>query len=466
MKKAAPGISKGASLLQEIRDKREQGKKIKFTITLWKSKPTKGKGGIQLIAVRHPILLLIPNVRPVENINEDMPTYDALDYIVTRVQEYHGRAFPSSTKIHRESATKYANIPEDVLTGGTVTGLLSYFRSNSHISDAQFAAKQLELKLVVNEAELYPEGDTDFAMPSARAPSRSRGSVRDSVAPANPISRASVMVRKSAWPVKTAFSRPCEMVTYKFRRYIKTKTAEGVVDFLLPDDAAMEDLLVAADWMEGASMAKSAESLQARVNNEEYALGQAQDVVLDHGAHLQMLTSELKNLYNGEMVLKDFYGLAEELAVALPSFKFNVDGAILGVLEPFQGSGNNDVLQMTHFLATRFLPCGPADLPIQKFTGNTDCGPEPENFLTQAIHAFSHYAPIFTSNELVLCDLQGMCDRKGVMTLVDPQSHSQTATCDPSGTTALRESKRFSAITSKSATRTTSAIVCDFWTWK
>lgn len=126
------------------------------------------------------------------------------------------------------------------------------------------------------------------------------------------------------------------------------------------------------------------------------------------------------------------------------AFKFNIDGAILGALEPFEGPSHDDALPLTHFLATRFLPCGPTDTPIQKFTGNADCGGEPNDFLTQGIHAFSHYVPIYAGDELVLCDLQGtlwsthstwseaadslsvlgMCDRNGVMTLVDPQSHS------------------------------------------
>ncbi|KAJ7138884.1 hypothetical protein C8R46DRAFT_1234129 [Mycena filopes] len=450
-KKAAPGISKGATILQEMKDKREQGKKVKFTVLLCKSKPTKGKGGFQHIS--------IPNVRPVENINEDMATYDALDLIVNRVQEYHGRAFPAATKICRqmitfyasESVTKYANIPEEVLTTGTVTNFLLYFRSNGHISSAQWTAKQLELKLVVEEADLYLDGESDFAMPSASMSARPRGSVRgvrgSAAVPGRmnpprmseqPPRLSERPVRKSAWPVKPSFARPCSMVAYKFRRYIKTDTDHGMV-FSLPKDAPVEVILVAADWMEGASMAKANDSfhktgflgsgtsknvIYARVGNDEYALGQAQDVGLDNHSHLQILIGEWKNLLHGAMILDDFCALANEYKVVLPRFKFNIDGAILGALEPFEGPSNNDTLLLNHFLATRFLPCGPTDTPIQKFTGNTDCGGEPTDFLTQGIHAFSHYVPIYTGNELVLCDLQGMCDRNGVMTLVDPQSHS------------------------------------------
>ncbi|KAJ6622521.1 hypothetical protein B0H10DRAFT_1787910, partial [Mycena sp. CBHHK59/15] len=92
------------------------------------------------------------------------------------------------------------------------------------------------------------------------------------------------------------------------------------------------------------------------------------------------------------------------------AFQFNVEGAILGVLEPLNKSAAaTDVLPFMHFLATRFLPCGPVDVPVQKFTGNIDCGDPPKDDLTMAIHAFSHYIIVFTDKSFVLCDLQGKC---------------------------------------------------------
>lgn len=53
-----------------------------------------------------------------------------------------------------ESATKYANIPDDILRSGTVSDFLAHFKNNGYISSAQYVAKQLELKVVVNEADL------------------------------------------------------------------------------------------------------------------------------------------------------------------------------------------------------------------------------------------------------------------------------------------------------------------------
>jgi hypothetical protein len=66
-------------------------------------------------------------------------------------------------------------------------------------------------------------------------------------------------------------------------------------------------------------------------------------------------------------------------------------------------------LPYADFLATKLLPCRPADGDIKKFTGNEDNGPAPEasDELTMAIHAFAHFSSIYSKGHLLLCDLQG-----------------------------------------------------------
>lgn len=49
-KKAAPGISKGVTILQEMQDAREQGKKVKFTVLVYKLTPKKG-GVLSMVPV-------------------------------------------------------------------------------------------------------------------------------------------------------------------------------------------------------------------------------------------------------------------------------------------------------------------------------------------------------------------------------------------------------------------------------
>lgn len=98
-------------------------------------------------------------------------------------------------------------------------------------------------------------------------------------------------------------------------------------------------------------------------------------------------------------------------------FRFNFEGAVLGRLESLDsddvvglGEADSKDLPFTDFIATQLLPCGPIDQPVQKFTGNDDCGPAPRegDSLTAAIHAFTHYVAVFSRGNLVLCDLQGL----------------------------------------------------------
>ncbi len=66
-------------------------------------------------------------------------------------------------------------------------------------------------------------------------------------------------------------------------------------------------------------------------------------------------------------------------------------------------------LHYKHFLATPLLPCGPADAPMAKFTGNENEGspPKPGNHMEMTLHAFSHFMILYTDKTFMLCDLQG-----------------------------------------------------------
>jgi hypothetical protein len=92
------------------------------------------------------------------------------------------------------------------------------------------------------------------------------------------------------------------------------------------------------------------------------------------------------------------------------AFYFNADGAILGKIIPDVNDMSSDsALPYLDFLATKLLPCGPADGDMQKFTGNEDNSPAPDaqDELTMAIHAFGHFSSVYSKGDLLLCDLQG-----------------------------------------------------------
>lgn len=59
---------------------------------------------------------------------------------------------------------------------------------------------------------------------------------------------------------------------------------------------------------------------------------------------------------------------------------------------------------------------------VMKFTGNSGLGLA-KDLMTQVIHTFSHFAYVYSWNNLYFCNLQGMTDKHRVMTLFDPQCH-------------------------------------------
>jgi hypothetical protein len=167
---------------------------------------------------------------------------------------------------------------------------------------------------------------------------------------------------------------------------------------------------------------------KARIGNDEYALGQSHDLALPPTENARMLREEFTNIHLAEAIREEFFTTALECEVNVPGqnysshfnsicsptitdFRFNVDGAVLGVLEPLEPGhiSASLALPFNDFIATRYLPCSPVDKAIQKFTGNGNCGnpPDRNDALTAAIHAFTHFTVLYTGEALVFCDLQG-----------------------------------------------------------
>ncbi|KAF8182785.1 hypothetical protein K438DRAFT_1767220 [Mycena galopus ATCC 62051] len=253
-------------------------------------------------------------------------------------------------------------------------------------------------------------------------------------------------VRVSAWRKPTqgpVFSRnPPTFIEYQFRPM--TVEVDGtIVTIVMPPNAKFETILVASDWKAGRDIAvgpnwldktpaqidheihqtgfigreNSKNVVYARIGNNEYALGKAHDESLSVAEHAKMLRDEITNMYLGEHIRTQFFEFVSDVDATVPSFEFHVEGAIIGVLEPLDPGHISATLALPfqYFIATSYLPCGPSEKAIQKFTGNADCGNPPgTDALTAAIHPFYD----------LFCGLQGMYDRQGTMKLIDPQSHS------------------------------------------
>ncbi|KAJ6505038.1 hypothetical protein C8R45DRAFT_1181007 [Mycena sanguinolenta] len=453
LERAVPGIGKGMTPVQEMKDARDQGTKIKITVTF-------------AIAHVDKKAVVVPSVRVVHNAQEDQQTFDVLCNIILLVQDTYGKEHPEAKPINRsmvtfyaiETTTKYFNIDPNYLARGTISDLLRHFYEQRHISKVLFEAKKIEMRLVVKHNDLFPDPAFDNRFSSSSRTSR-RTSIRESsrstlfspgVASEERESRARSTVRQSAWrrpaPVSQFSRNPPAFIEYKFTRF--TVHAVGVdISISMDKDAPTERILVASDWKQGLALASDPQAkntageiyktgfigqgssknvIYARIGSEEYALGQSRDINLPPSENARMLREEIMNMYLGDAIREEFTTIALECEVNVPEFRFNVEGAILGVLEPLEPGHISASLGLPfmNFIATRYLPCSAIDKGIQKFTGNTDCGDPPEDAMTAAVHAFTHFTISYTGSAFVFCDLQGLADRQGTMMLIDPQSHS------------------------------------------
>lgn len=84
-------------------------------------------------------------------------------------------------------------------------------------------------------------------------------------------------------------------------------------------------------------------------------------------------------------------------------FRFNRDRAVFGVLEERTSeAGPKAELVSKYFIAAPLLPVA----TVAKFTGGNMMG-VPDDDMTRAIHAFTHFVWKSSREYLMLCDLQG-----------------------------------------------------------
>lgn len=97
------------------------------------------------------------------------------------------------------------------------------------------------------------------------------------------------------------------------------------------------------------------------------------------------------------------------LLLLLLAFYFNFKDSFYREIEPLSSSTSGrrgHGLPHLGFLATPLLPCGRFDNPVKKFSGSDELGPA-NDLMTQAVHAFVHFAWIYSYKRLVFCDMQG-----------------------------------------------------------
>ncbi|KAK2459392.1 hypothetical protein APHAL10511_008590 [Amanita phalloides] len=135
--------------------------------------------------------------------------------------------------------------------------------------------------------------------------------------------------------------------------------------------------------------------IYAHYNNKEYVITQPFDEHMSLSDVWGILLAELKLLAQCDGINKEFDRFIKEGNIkGIPAFYFNFKDMFYGEIEPLSASRHCSIPHIG-FLATPLLPCGHFDDPVKKFTGSDNLGPANDS-MTQAVHAFVHFAWIYS----------------------------------------------------------------------
>ncbi|KAK6988530.1 hypothetical protein R3P38DRAFT_2804575 [Favolaschia claudopus] len=220
--------NKSREYIQEMWDKREKGKKIKFNVTMAKTVP-KRFGGTSFV--------MLSEIKFIELFDDSTPIDSCLEALVTKAQSYHADSYPMAPVFHRHMVTFFAVITTANLaqlgteetTRGTALGFLKHFREREYITDDS------EFNLM----------DSSAIPPSGKPASSSRA-----VASRRP-------------PVASAV--PAALVRASQPATIPAKDKNGVISFSIPPNAEFEPIQIALDWMDGMEQAKRKEAIETEL---------------------------------------------------------------------------------------------------------------------------------------------------------------------------------------------------------
>ncbi|CAK5267439.1 unnamed protein product [Mycena citricolor] len=457
-----------------VQAQREKGKRIYVAFTLGTLDPQKPNKQMSMIPTTR--LMYDLGALPTE------PVFKVFGECLSQLNERMrtDATFPFCVDLTREqvtfhSAEKASNvfqIADSRIVESTMGQLFTYLEQ--FMSKTSVDARRVEIRIVASKDLVYGSEDhiehgigpglkssrravaSKVTNKSTTASTASMASTAALRTWTQTVAQSSRETRFSLWsigsrtpPIPVPFLRPMapdQFTKLKFRRYKVCRTG-SIIKFRLPEaDTPFETISVAADWKRGSQLYQIGEKsfqttgflgrgaskhgIYARLGNKEYALTQSscETGEISDYSNLSMLTDEMQNLERGSMLLAEFQKLAAEKRVKLPQMAFNSTGAFIGRFEPLVEADApfDDPLPFLDFLATSYLPVGTAEAKIEKFTGGHDCGspPGPNDTVLGALHAFTHWMVLYTSQNFVLTDLQGMYDARRVLTLLDPQSHS------------------------------------------
>ncbi|KAF5372080.1 hypothetical protein D9758_005094 [Tetrapyrgos nigripes] len=411
------GLTKTQAVLHAAAAKQQLS--VQVLAVLYTSR--KKRGGGEILAAHEQY-----QVQPMYN--KDDTVAWAFDDLVLKIRDILEASYPGcSGNIHRGMLViEERFLPQgqdDELEPAYHQSVQSSLLSSGYTMESAFVSRQAS---TVTKHKAYTELELDF---------KRHVSARHS---SGPTQASTSLIRKSAFvscsvplPTPKSFARDVPLRSWPFRKLTYDTATRN-----FSEEETSDQILLPTDWRtwfpDGHSVIKTAfigsgcskNVFYVRYQDEEYAFAQLQ-AGNDESQNLKTLCAEYENLSDGHTLCEDFKNDLSTAGIYFPKFQFNFLGAFVGTLS---AASSFETLvhapPFEHFLATPLLPCGPADPPVQKYTGYDNVGASPSDRTTALMHAFMHYSYKLSKGGLLLCDLQGVRDRDGVLCLIDPQCHT------------------------------------------
>ncbi|KAG6885108.1 hypothetical protein C0992_005462 [Termitomyces sp. T32_za158] len=326
--------------------------------------------------------------------------------------------------------------PTEEYLMGTIDAMYSGLRSESKVSDTDFKARKLSLRVYAHEVPSIGDDD-DLYYPSAQ--SSVRRSVTCSVSRSQTATKrkasgsiSTTMEYTSAFrPRKLPAAPQIEFDKYDFDKITFTIDAAGNLDEVVSRNEEIEIAknwrqFAASDKAEGGYISKGATkyAFMGCIGSKLYAIFQCGvGSQVDEASNHTDLIAELKLLVLGQYFAESFATRAKTYGVRIPDIKWNSAGAFVGkaiTCWPDEDSS----LMFESFLAAPLLDTSTL-YTERKFSGSVIAG-HSVDVVGVVLDAYAHHVLVDTNGDMVLTDLQGIVGPDQSVILFDPQAHSQT----------------------------------------
>ncbi|KAF5377218.1 hypothetical protein D9615_006391 [Tricholomella constricta] len=327
---------------------------------------------------------------------------------------------------------------------GTVEAMFNNLRSESKVSDIDYKARKLTLRVYAHELAsastlsiiIARQVDDDDLFFTSTRPSARRSGTRSMARGQSAVKRKASTSISTTTEYTSAF-RPrkapvmpqIDFDKYSFEKIAFTADAEGNLDEFLTRDEEIEVAkgwrqFIAAGKAEGGYISKGATkyAFMGRIGSKMYAIFQCGvDSQVDEASNRADLIAELKLLALGQYFADSFATRAKACGVRIPKIRWNSEGAFVGKATNCWPDDESS-LMFESFLAAPLLDTSVV-YTERKFSGSDVAG-RSADVVGSALDAYAHHTLVDTEGQILLTDLQGVVGSDQSVILFDPQAHS------------------------------------------